>query len=80
MVSCNIIHIPKTGNSKFPEVDNYRGIALYTVGFRSGISTITHSIALRRSIEGIQFHNLKVIITFGDFRKAFDSLTEVVSS
>ena len=42
-------------------------------GFKPVIST-THIIALRRLIEGIKSHNMKAIITFVDFRKAFDSI------
>ena len=43
-------------------------------GFRPGRSTTTHILALRRLIEGIKSHNLKAIITFVDFREAFDSI------
>ena len=42
-------------------------------GFRPGRSTTTHIIALRRLIEGIKPHNMMAIITFVDFKKAFDS-------
>ena len=43
-------------------------------GFRPGRSTTTHILALRRLIEGVKANNLKAIITFIDFRKAFDSV------
>ena len=43
-------------------------------GFRPGRSTTAHTLALRRLIEGVKRNNLKAIITFVDFRKAFDSI------
>ena len=43
-------------------------------GFRPGRSTTSHILALRRIIEGVKIHNLKAIIVFVDFKKAFDSL------
>ena len=43
-------------------------------GFRSGRSTMAHIIALRRLIEGIKSHDLKTVIIFVDFKKAFDSI------
>jgi hypothetical protein len=43
-------------------------------GFRQGSSTTAHILALRRLIEGVRSHNLKVIIVFVDFKKAFDSI------
>ena len=43
-------------------------------GFRPGRSTTAHILALRRLIEGVQSHNLKAVITFVDFKKAFDSI------
>ena len=43
-------------------------------GFRPGRSTPTHILALRRLIEGITSHNMMTIITFVDFRKAFNSI------
>ena len=43
-------------------------------GFRPGRSTTTHIHALRRVIIGIKSHNMKAIITFVDFRKAFVSI------
>ena len=43
-------------------------------GFRPGRSTISHILALRHLIEGVKSHNLKAIIIFFDFKKAFDSI------
>ena len=43
-------------------------------GFRPGRSTVAHILALRRLIEGVRSHNLKAVLTFVDFRKAFDSI------
>ena len=43
-------------------------------GFRPGRSTTSHILALRRVIEGVKSNNLKAIITFVDFQKAFDSV------
>ena len=43
-------------------------------GFRPGRSTVSHILALRRLLEGVRSHNLKAIITFVDFKKAFDSI------
>ena len=43
-------------------------------GFRAERSTTSHILALRRLIEGIKDKNLKCIITFIDFKKAFDSV------
>ena len=43
-------------------------------GFRPGRSTTAHTLALRRLIEGVRSKNRKAIITFVDFRKAFDSI------
>ena len=43
-------------------------------GFRSGRSTMVHILALRRLIEGIKSHDLKAVIIFVDFKKAFDSI------
>ena len=41
-------------------------------GFRTGRTTISQILALRRMIEGIKEFNLKAVITFIDFKKAFD--------
>ena len=46
-------------------------------GFRTGRSTTSHILALRRLIEGVKSHNLKVIIIFVDFKKVFDSINRV---
>ncbi|CAH1250533.1 Hypp8867 [Branchiostoma lanceolatum] len=43
-------------------------------GFREGRSTVGHILALRRLIEGIKSHSLPAIITFIDFKKAFDTI------
>ena len=43
-------------------------------GFRSGRSTLTQILALRRLIEGIKAKRLQAVITFVDFCKAFDSI------
>ena len=43
-------------------------------GFRPGRSTIAHILCLRRLIEGVKNNNLKCILIFIDFRKAFDSI------
>ena len=42
--------------------------------FKLGRSTTTHILALRRFIDGIKSHNMKAIITFVGFRKAFDRI------
>ena len=43
-------------------------------GFRSGKSTTTHIVALRRMIEEVKKWNKKAILLYVDFRKAFDSI------
>ena len=43
-------------------------------GFRPGRSTVSHILAIRRIIEGVQHKNLKAAIIFVDFKKAFDSV------
>ena len=45
--------------------------------FRTGRSTTSHILALGRLIEGVKSHNLKAIIIFVDFKKAFDSINRV---
>lgn len=46
-------------------------------GFRPGRSTIAQILTLRRLIEGIKSKNLNAVLTFVDFRKAFDSIHRV---
>ena len=43
-------------------------------GFRKGRTTISQILALGRIIEGAKEFNLKAIITFIDFSKAFDTI------
>ena len=43
-------------------------------GFRLGRSTTAHILAMRRPIEGVKERNLKAILVFIDFNKAFDSI------
>ena len=43
-------------------------------GFRKGRTTISQILALRRIIEGAKEFNLKAIITFIDFSKAFNTI------
>ena len=43
-------------------------------GFRVGRTTVGHILALRRIIEGVKTNNLPAVITFIDFRKAFDTV------
>ena len=43
-------------------------------GFRPGHSTIAHILGLRLLIEGVKSHNLKAVLVFIDFKKAFDSV------
>jgi len=43
-------------------------------GFRKGKSTSSHLLALRRIVEELKNHDLEAVITFVDFRKAFDSI------
>ena len=43
-------------------------------GFRVGRITVGHILALRRLIEGVKANNLHAIITYRDFRKAFDTI------
>ena len=47
-------------------------------GVWSGRSTTAHVLALRRLIdhEGVKSHNLKAVVVFIDFKKAFDSVHE----
>ena len=43
-------------------------------GFRKGRGTISQILAIRRIIEGVKAKNLKAVLTFVDFKKAFDSI------
>ena len=43
-------------------------------GFRPGRRTTSHVLPLRRLIEGVKSKNLKAIILYIDFKKAFDSI------
>ena len=45
-------------------------------GFREKRTTVGQIIALRRIIEGVKNKNLPAVMTFIDFRKAFDSTGE----
>ena len=43
-------------------------------GFRSGRTTTSQILALRRLIEGVKDKNLEAIMIFIDFKKAFDTI------
>jgi hypothetical protein len=43
-------------------------------GFRSNRTTVAQILAVRRIIEGVKSNNLEAILTFIDFKKAFDSI------
>ena len=46
-------------------------------GFRQGRSTTSHILALRRIVEELKNHDMEAVLTFIDFRKAFDSVDHV---
>ncbi|CAH1266614.1 Hypp3435 [Branchiostoma lanceolatum] len=69
--------VPKTFNRMLlnrirPAVDEH--LRYNQHGFREGRSTVGHILALRRLIEGVKSHSLPAIITFIDFKKAFDTI------
>ena len=43
-------------------------------GFRPGRSTVAQILTLQRIIEGVKANNLAAVVTFIDFKKAFDSI------
>ena len=43
-------------------------------GFRKGRTTVGHILALRRLIEEVEANNLPAIVTYIDFKKAFDTI------
>ena len=43
-------------------------------GFRTKRTTVSQILAIRRIIEGVKNHNQPAVITFSDFKKAFDSI------
>jgi len=55
-----------------PEID--KKLRINQNGFWLGRTTTSQILALRRIIEGVKEHQLPAIITFIDFRKAFDSI------
>ena len=55
-----------------PELD--RHLRTNQNGFRVGRTTVGHILALRRLIEGVKANNLPAIMTYIDFRKAFDTI------
>ena len=50
------------------------GLRMNQNGFRPKRSTVAQTLTLRRIIEGVKANNLPAIITFIDFKKAFDSI------
>ena len=49
-------------------------LRIYQNGFRSKRTTVAQILTLRRIIAGVKENNLSAIITFIDFKKAFDSI------
>ena len=43
-------------------------------GFRQKRTTVGQIVALRRLLEGVRANNLSCVLTFIDFRKAFDTI------
>ena len=43
-------------------------------GFRKGRSTTSHILALRCIVEELENHDMEAVLTFIDFRKAFDCI------
>ena len=59
----NRIHTPIECHRRFSQND-----------FRQGRSTVSHILALCRILEDVRKNKLSAVITFLDFRKAFDSI------
>ena len=55
-----------------PEVEKI--LRINKNGFRPGRSTTSHILTLRRVIEGVKARNLTAVMTFVDFKKAFDTV------
>ena len=55
-----------------PEIDHH--LKDNQNGFRTGRTTVGHTLSLRRLIEGIRTKHLPAIMTFVDSRKAFDTV------
>ena len=56
------------------EWDRYTRPSVDTDGLQSGRTTIGHILAIRRLIEGVKSNNLTAVLTFIDFKKAFDTI------
>ena len=55
-----------------PELD--KRLRINQNGFRTGRTTTSQILALRRIIEGVKEYNIPAVITFIDFCKAFDTI------